>query len=196
MNCRYCTKPASYIHFNEYYEVVCCEHVKTNFSHLSCVMSDTRTKWTPQNHFVLRAITMLDDDYTKNLPYKDLTDCDLCHDCGAYHKPGEHIAPNSTLEEVFFSGQLELSENGKVVGVSDPAPVFDPDAPVGQFTKRLMKLSKAAVNKFWGPDNPLQNMGVDSRMRKADCPECKGTGKYIGFNKVECCRTCKGDTVL
>jgi len=25
---------------------------------------------------------------------------------------------------------------------------------------------------------------------KANCPECKGTGKYVGFNKVEACRTC------
>jgi len=25
---------------------------------------------------------------------------------------------------------------------------------------------------------------------KKDCPECHGTGKYVGFNKVEVCRTC------
>jgi RecJ-like exonuclease len=24
------------------------------------------------------------------------------------------------------------------------------------------------------------------------CPDCKGTGKYIGLNVVETCRTCKG----
>jgi len=39
----------------------------------------------------------------------------------------------------------------------------------------------------------IDNMKSVVGWPKKDCPECKGTGQYIGFNKIEKCCTCFPD---
>ncbi|MFH2028294.1 MAG: hypothetical protein ABIJ08_04110 [Nanoarchaeota archaeon] len=40
----------------------------------------------------------------------------------------------------------------------------------------------------------LENFNLEKQIQpdKIDCPDCKGTGKYQGLNKMETCKTCSG----
>lgn len=37
---------------------------------------------------------------------------------------------------------------------------------------------------------------TDRRARKEGCPDCRGTGKYLGLNVIEDCAMCRGQGIV
>lgn len=52
-------------------------------------------------------------------------------------------------------------------------------------------IDPALVQAVGGPTTTRMEL----RIPTDPCPDCKGTGKYIGFNSIEDCRTCGGSCV-